>query len=58
MDTPDIIKLTPRPGPDNTLIYSGTYVATRNGRYAYGIRVLPVTPGVDNPLNNNLVLWG
>lgn len=58
VDAPDIIKLTPRQGPDNTLIYSGTYVATRNGRYAYGIRVLPITQGVDNALNNNLVLWG
>ncbi len=40
------------------LIYEGEYIATHNGRYAYGIRVMPVTEGLESPLESGFVLWG
>lgn len=45
---------------DNTqgLHYSCTYIANKNGRYAYGIRVMPITKGLPSPLDSGLVLWG
>jgi len=55
--SPDIVRLTPhKKGGD--LLFSGTFTAAKNGRYAYGIRVMPTTAGLDAPLSNHLVLWG
>ncbi len=58
-ERPDVVELTavdsPQPG---TLIYAGTYATKKNGRYAYGVRVMPTTPGLKNPLRSNMVLWG
>lgn len=58
-DKPDVVRLTPKPDNENgDLIYSGTYIAAHNGRYAYGIRLMPVTEGLSSPLDSNLILWG
>jgi phosphorylase/glycogen(starch) synthase len=55
--SPEIVRLTPhQKGGD--LLFSGTFTAAKNGRYAYGIRVMPTTAGLDAPLSNHLVLWG
>ncbi|MEG2171743.1 MAG: alpha-glucan family phosphorylase [Desulfovibrionaceae bacterium] len=43
---------------ENTLQYSCTYIANKNGRYAYGIRIMPVTKGLSTPLDSGLILWG
>ncbi len=42
----------------DVLIYEGEYTASHNGRYAYGIRVMPITEGLESPLESGLVLWG
>jgi phosphorylase/glycogen(starch) synthase len=55
--SPEVVRLAPHQKGDS-LIFSGTFTATKNGRYAYGIRVMPTTAGLDAPLSNHLVLWG
>lgn len=55
---PDIVRLTLKSENDGGLVYAGTYIATHNGRYAYGIRLMPVTQGMISPLDSNQVLWG
>lgn len=58
-EQPDVAELTPEDGTaTGSQLWHGAYTAGRNGRYAYGIRVLPVTEGLDTPLRTNLVLWG
>ena len=54
---PDILRLNGSTTGD-TLVYEGTYMARSNGRFAYGIRIMPVTQGLDSPLDSGLVLWG
>jgi len=54
---PEVVRLAPHQKGD-ALVFSGTFTATKNGRYAYGIRVMPTTAGLDAPLSNHLVLWG
>jgi len=54
---PEVVRLAPHQKGD-ALIFSGTFTAAKNGRYAYGIRVMPTTAGLDAPLSNHLVLWG
>jgi phosphorylase/glycogen(starch) synthase len=54
---PEVVRLTPHQKGE-ALLFSGTVTAARNGRYAYGIRVMPTTAGLDAPLSNHLVLWG
>jgi phosphorylase/glycogen(starch) synthase len=55
--SPEVVRLAPHRKGD-ALIFTGTYTAAKNGRYAYGIRVMPTTAGLDAPLSNHLVLWG
>ncbi|MDR2695315.1 MAG: alpha-glucan family phosphorylase [Deltaproteobacteria bacterium] len=55
--SPEVVRLAPHRKGDS-LVFSGTFTAARNGRYAYGIRVMPTTAGLDAPLSNHLVLWG
>jgi phosphorylase/glycogen(starch) synthase len=55
--SPEIVRLTPHQKGED-LLFSGTFTAAKNGRYAYGIRVMPTTAGLDAPLSNHLVLWG
>ncbi len=43
---------------EDILVYEGQYTAKNNGRYAYGIRVMPITEGLASPLESGLVLWG
>ncbi len=59
-DKPDVIRLEPRPDQkgDGSLIYRGVYIPRRNGSYRYGIRVIPVHPGLSTPLETGLILWG
>lgn len=65
-ERPDVLRLSLKPGNNNTagngnngyLIYEGTYVPTGNGRLAYGVRIMPVTTGLESPLDSGLVLWG
>ena len=57
-DTPDTVELTRTGGDGDSLMYSCTYSPTRSGPHIYGIRVFPVTPGLDSPLDSHLVLWG
>lgn len=55
--SPEVVRLAPHQKGD-ALIFTGTYTAGKNGRYAYGVRVMPTTAGLEAPLSNNLVLWG
>ncbi len=55
---PDVITLKGLADNRGALIFSGTHELAQNGRYTYGIRVLPQTDGLDNPLETGLVLWG
>ena len=55
---PTHVALLPCKDPDGTPCYEGKYVAPANGRYAYGIRIVPTTEGLENPLTSNHVLWG
>ncbi len=54
---PDVVELKLTKDGD-ILVYEGEYVASHNGRYAYGIRVFPVTEGLESVLESGLVLWG
>ncbi len=40
------------------LLYEGSFVTENNGRYAYGIRVIPITQGIESSLESGFVLWG
>ena len=62
---PDVLRLAPRSngnghgnGNGDHLVFEGTYMPTCNGRFAYGIRIMPMTPGLESPLDSGLVLWG
>lgn len=56
---PEITHLVAKSATEsNILQYSCTYIANKNGRYAYGIRVMPVTKGLSAPFDSGLVLWG
>lgn len=55
---PDVIELKGRRSGEGVYFFTGTYTATRNGMYVYGVRVMPVTTGLDSPLSTGLVLWG
>lgn len=57
-ELPDTVELTPENAASGVQQWSGSYTAAKNGRYAYGIRVFPVTEGLDDALKTNLVLWG
>ena len=39
-------------------IYEGKFSPGQNGNHAYGVRVLPVIPGLGSPFETGLVLWG
>ena len=54
---PDVLRLNGTANGAN-ITYEGTYIAQDNGRFAYGIRIMPVTQGLDSPLDSGLVLWG
>ncbi len=58
-DRPDVVdlELVRRTG-DGRLIYSGTYVPTRPGSHAYGVRVMPVSADLGSPLETRLIVWG
>lgn len=55
---PDVLRLNSKAGADGTRVYEGTYMTTGNGRFAYGIRIMPITAGLDSPLDSGIVLWG
>lgn len=56
---PEIMHLTAKSGGENnSLNYSCTYIANKNGRYAYGIRIMPTTKGMPSPFDSGLILWG
>ena len=56
---PDTVTLTPHPEETgDALLYEGRYTPTHNGLHMYGVRVMPVTEGLDSPLETHLVLWG
>ena len=62
---PDVLRLTYKALPHNDngdspkqITFEGTYIPTGNGRYSYGIRIMPITPGLESPLDSGLVLWG
>ncbi len=56
-EKPSIINLELK-SEGETLTYEGSYTADHNGRYAYGIRVMPITDGLESPLESGFVLWG
>ena len=43
---------------EGSLLFEGQYIASGNGQYAYGVRLMPWTEGLDNPLLSNHLLWG
>ncbi|MCH5277164.1 MAG: alpha-glucan family phosphorylase [Desulfovibrionaceae bacterium] len=57
---PTVVELKPENTAATSQIrtWTGSYTATRNGHYAYGVRVLPWTEGLTNPLRHNMILWG
>jgi glycogen phosphorylase/synthase len=42
----------------DSFLFEGQYTASGNGQYAYGVRVMPWTEGLDTPLLSNHLLWG
>lgn len=56
---PDTVPLVAHPDANGeALLYKGAYTPLHNGQHMYGIRVMPVTDGLDSPLETHLVLWG
>ncbi len=55
---PDIVHLKLSKPTNENLLYTGTYKAKKNGRYVYGIRVLPVKEGLTAVRNSPAILWG
>ena len=56
---PDTVTLTPHAEKaGDALLYEGKYTPSHNGLHMYGVRVMPVTEGLDSPLETHLVLWG
>ncbi len=55
---PDIIRLSPGKEIDDKVEFFGIYIATKNGRYAYGIRVMPTTKGLSRVDSTHNLLWG
>ncbi len=55
---PEILHLLPVAIDDNTTNYSGIYIAKKNGRYAFGVRVLPTKEGLATNKSNPTILWG
>lgn len=56
---PDVLTLTLRKNHSDTLLtFTGSYQIAQNGRYVYGVRILPVTQDLYCPLKTNLILWG
>ncbi len=43
---------------DDGMDYVTTFTPTRNGRYRYGLRVLPMHKGLSTPLDTGLMYWG
>ena len=55
---PETVRLVPGHKDGNgEVAFTGAYSAARNGRYSYGIRIMPVTEGLDSPLSTQLLLW-
>ncbi len=55
---PDVVKLEPHLQADGSYTYKGSYVALKNGRYAYGVRVMPTTEDLGAVSSTKLVIWG
>ncbi len=55
---PDLVTLTAAPDGRGMLAFSGIHEVRENGRHAFGIRVMPVTDGLEPPQETGLVLWG
>ncbi|MEG1610087.1 MAG: alpha-glucan family phosphorylase, partial [Bilophila sp.] len=55
---PAVVDLKGRRTGDGSYAFTGHYTAESNGLYMYGVRILPVTPGLFSPLESGLVLWG
>ncbi len=55
--TPDMVRLTAKTNGNGQVTFSGAYIATRNGYYSYGLRIMPITNGLDSPLETGLVQW-
>lgn len=55
---PDVVRLHSKSNGNELVTYEGTYMPTINGRFAYGIRIMPVTEGLESPLDSGLILWG
>lgn len=58
-DTPDVVDMArTEESTADRLVYACAYSPSRSGPHVYGVRVLPVTPGLASPLETRLVLWG
>lgn len=55
---PEVIALTGAPDSPGTLVFTGSHELAENGRFTYGIRVVPQTEALEDPLESGLVLWG
>lgn len=55
---PETIHLKSTQKEEETALFAGTYVAKKNGRYAFGIRVLPVKEGLNAVQDSPAILWG
>ncbi len=56
--SPNTVTLVPVGKENGVTTYEGVYTTTHNGRYAYGIRLMPDIAGVSNPLRSDHILWG
>ncbi len=55
---PEVLKLLPVKTENDVTEFSGTYIAMKNGRYAFGIRVVPVKSGIFLERTSQTILWG
>ena len=55
---PDLVPLELIGKEGESHIYEGRYSPGQTGGHAYGVRVMPVVPGLGSPFETGLVLWG
>lgn len=58
IERPSVLPLEARPNQGNdSMNYSITYTPSSNGHYYYGIRIVPIHPGLSSPLETGIMLW-
>lgn len=55
---PAVVELEQSAVSDGMFSYTGVFKAQKDGSFAYGVRVFPVTEGLVPPYDAKLMLWG